>query len=81
MSVPTRLANKTQWALQDSIIIMGRMEGKLKKAIARAEEKHDPMLVLELTRMHIDLVKADRVVRSALRGEYDEKDRENNGIK
>lgn len=66
-----RLANKTQWALQDIVSDCKQMRRQWDKALATAERNRDPVMVVMLSRL-IERVGAieSKAIR-ALHGEYD----------
>lgn len=70
MTSKTRLANKTQWALQDILDETAAASRQWQKAMERAEEKMDLSLIHALARMRDNLAVIERKATDALKGEY-----------
>ncbi len=72
MSTKTRLANKTQWSLQDIIALCAKARRSYRIAFDRNENKFmDQILTSELARIGDALGDMERTARLALNGEYD----------
>lgn len=72
MSTPTRLANKTIWALED--ILAQCLQARLTWLVAmdRAEGRIDPVMMALLARLRDDLSEIQRVAQDARAGKYNE---------
>lgn len=70
MATPTRLANKTIWALEDMSARLMTARGRWERAMAQAERNLDPAMMLLLARLRDDLAELERLVRDARHGEY-----------
>lgn len=67
-----RLANKTQWALQDIRIRSDAAARRWDKAMDIAERNLDPQLMRLLGRLRADLAFMERTAILALNGEYEQ---------
>lgn len=72
MAKQTRLANKTQWALQDITGASKEIRGYYKTAMKRAEDGVDPAMMLLLAKILERVTKIERKAILALQGEYEE---------
>lgn len=73
MSTKTKVANKTQWALEDVVAICRNSDGDMKKLMRIAEQRSDPALALLLARLIRDFADIEMIARAARRGEYDKR--------
>lgn len=72
MTRKTRLANKTQWALQDITVACKETRVHYKAAMKRAENDVDPAMMLLLAKILERVTKIERKAILALQGEYEE---------
>lgn len=72
MTPKTRLANKTQWALQDIAADCKAIRRDWAKAIAMAERNLDPAMMAVLARMAERLGAIETKAVRALHGEYEQ---------
>lgn len=72
MGRPTRLANKTIWALEDITARVRAARGRWDRAMGRAERNLDPAMMLLLARLRDDLAEIERLAKDARHGEYSE---------
>lgn len=72
MARPTRLANKTIWAIEDILARVRTARGRWDKAMQQAERNVDPTMMLLLARLRDDLAEIERLARDARHGEYSE---------
>jgi len=72
MATPTRLANKTMWALED--IIAGCLSARAAWRICqdRAQRTMDPLLLAKLGTISDDLARIETTAREARQGKYTE---------
>jgi len=73
MPTKTRIANKTQWALNDIIMDSVEAQRAWQKADERADASMDVVLVRSLGRINARLARIERTARMALAGEYDQR--------
>ncbi len=72
MSTKTRIANKTQWSLQDIIALVAKARRSYGIARDRNEQKYmDQIMTIELSRIGDALNDIDRIARLAKNGEYE----------
>lgn len=72
MSTKTRIANKTQWSLQDIIALVAKARRSYCIARDRNEQKYmDQIMTIELSRVGDALNDIDRIARLAQNGEYE----------
>jgi len=76
MSTKTRLANKTIWALEDITALCSRARKNWEKAMTRAENKLDPVIVASLAHLSNDLAQIESIARLARQGDYDQNRRD-----
>jgi len=67
---PTRLANKTIWALEDITARVRTARGRWDRAMGRAERNLDPAMMMLLARLRDDLAEIERLAKDARHGEY-----------
>lgn len=67
-----RLANKTQWALQDISKRCKDASRRWNKAMGMAERNLDPAMMMLLGRLRDDIAVIERKSSAALLGEYEE---------
>ena len=72
MGRPTRLANKTIWALEDITARVRTARGRWDRAMGRAERNLDPAMMMLLARLRDDLAEIERLAKDARHGEYSE---------
>ncbi|MDI9548364.1 MAG: hypothetical protein QM346_12280 [Chloroflexota bacterium] len=72
MPRPTRLANKTIWALEDIIARSRIARARWDAAMRHAERSLDPAMMLLLARLRDDLAEIERLAKDARHGEYSE---------
>lgn len=72
MSTPTRLANKTIWALEDVLALCHQARSTWLVAMDRAEGRIDPVMMALLARLRDDLSEIQRVAQDARAGKYNE---------
>lgn len=72
MATKTRLANKTQWALLDTIARCKSARERWHKAMKMAERNLDPAMVYLLAGLRDDLAVIEQIAKAALNGEYEE---------
>ena len=72
MPTPTRLANKTMWALED--IVAGCLNARAAWRICqeRALKTMDPLLLAKLGNISDDLARIETTAREARQGRYTE---------
>jgi len=70
MSNPTRLANKTQWALADVTAACARGKRALMAMRERNEKLMDPMMSIQITALADVLAKIEVTTVRAQHGEY-----------
>lgn len=71
MARPTRLANKTIWALEDITARVRTARGRWEQAMRQAERNLDPAMMLLLARLRDDLAEIERLAKDARHGDYD----------
>lgn len=74
MARETRLANKTQWALQDITLRCKDASRRWDKAMSMAERNLDPAMMMLLGRIRDDIAVIERKAICALNGDYDQED-------
>lgn len=74
MGRETRLANKTQWALQDVVARCLTANKRWGKAMDMAERNLDPAMMMLLGRLRDDIGVIERKAKDALNGEYHQED-------
>jgi hypothetical protein len=72
MGRETRLANKTQWGLQDILIRCKTARKRWDKAMKMAERNLDPAMMQLLGRLRDDIGVIELKAKDALNGEYDQ---------
>lgn len=71
MAKPTRLANKTQWALQDILAELAEARRALRGIQSRNEERiMDPIISMHLQRLTSALARVEVTTVRAQHGEY-----------
>lgn len=71
MPTPTRIANKTQWALQDVLVALKAARGSVQAIQERNEGKlMDPVLAMYLFHLLESLAKIEITTVRAQHGEY-----------
>jgi len=70
VSTPTRLANKTQWALQDILTEVAFASARWEKLMSQAEKNMDAVTMAPLANMRHNLATIERKAGQALNGEY-----------
>ena len=74
MAREIRLANKTQWALQDITSRSKDATRRWHKAMAMAERNLDPAMMLLLGLLRDDIAFIERTAIHALNGDYDQEE-------
>jgi hypothetical protein len=74
MATPTRLANKTQWALADILRATKEAQAAWQAVYAIAKARMDPALLAGLAEIRDNIATVERKARLARAGEYDEYD-------
>ncbi len=72
MPTKTRLPNKTIWSLEDIIAASIEARRAWRKAMDRAENRMDPVMIAALARLSDALATIESKARAARRGEYHE---------
>jgi hypothetical protein len=73
VSTPTKLANKTIWAIEDALAGCANVRRSLRTALDRAENKNmDPVLILALAHLSEHLTEVERILRDARHGRYED---------
>lgn len=72
MAQKIRLANKTQWALEDIAARCLTASKRWGKAMDMAERNQDPAMMLLLGRLRDDIAVIERKTKDALNGDYQE---------
>lgn len=70
MATKTRIANKTQWALDDILEECEFSTKHWQRAMAQAEKKMDPVMMQSLGRLRDNLARIERKARQARQGDY-----------
>lgn len=70
MATPTRLANKTIWALEDIIEAASRARREWRRCQEIAERGRDPALLAGLGRISDELAQIESLAREARQGRY-----------
>lgn len=74
MAREIRLANKTQWALQDITSRCKDASRRWERAMTMAERNLDPAMMMLLGRIRDDIAVIERKAIKALAGEYDQEE-------
>jgi hypothetical protein len=72
MTQKTRLPNKTQWALLDTVARCKTATARWDKAMLMAERNLDPALMMVLGRLRDDIAVIERLAKDALNGDYEQ---------
>ena len=72
MATPTRLANKTMWALEDVIASCLNARAAWRICQERAQRTMDPLLLAKLGTISDELAKIETLAREARQGRYTE---------
>lgn len=72
MATPTRLPNKTQWALTDILAHCHSSRAAWRKLFDMAEQRVDPAMALYLARIRDHIAEIERIAAAASNGEYNE---------
>lgn len=73
MATPTRIANKTRWALDDIIVHQCRAIEAARQIMQRNEQKFmDPMIAMQLARLSDALSSIKAIAVLAKQGDYDQ---------
>ena len=70
MATPTRIANKTQWALDDIVAACMNARDAWRLCQEIAERRLDPILLAKLGRISDDLARIETLAREARQGRY-----------
>ena len=71
MATPTRLANKTQWALDDIMQHCREAQTAWQAVYKLAKARMDPAMLAGLAELRDELATVERLARMARAGEYD----------
>ncbi len=72
MPTPTRLANKTGWALEDIIAVCVNARSAWRIVLDRAQRTQDPLLLAKIAIVSDELAKIETTAREARAGRYTE---------
>lgn len=72
MATPTRIANKTIWALEDIVAAALNARGAWRACHERAQRIMDPLLLARLGTISDELAKIETTAREARQGRYAE---------
>ncbi len=72
MATPTRIANKTIWALEDIIANCRSARAAWRIIYERAQRTMDPLLLAKLAALSDDLARIESTARDARNGRYTE---------
>lgn len=70
MSTPTRLANKTQWTLDDIVALCQDAQPAWRSCQELAEQRQEPRLLAGLGRLRDALARIETLAREARQGRY-----------
>jgi hypothetical protein len=70
VSTPTRLANKTIWALEDILAACGNCRGAWQACFEIAKRRMDPAMLAGLAEIRDNIATVERTARLARAGEY-----------
>lgn len=71
MATPTRLANKTQWALDDIMQHCREAQAAWQAVYKIAKARMDPAMLAGLAELRDEMATVERLARMARAGEYD----------
>lgn len=71
MATPTRLANKTQWALDDIMQHCREAQTAWQAVYKLAKARMDPAMLAGLAELRDEMATVERLARMARAGEYD----------
>ena len=73
MATPTRIANKTIWALEEIIAAVLSARAAWRTCQEIAERRMEPALLAKLGRLSDDLARIETLAREARQGKYTER--------